>query len=80
MQPLPVPDYRWQSVSMDFITWLPKTQDGFDAIVVFCDRLTKMVHLARCNSDVTAEQTADLFFDNVFKLIGTSTLRRQSIA
>jgi len=55
---------------MDFITWLPKTQDGFDAIAVFCDRLTKMVHLARCNSDVTAEQTADLFFDNVFKLHG----------
>jgi hypothetical protein len=31
---------------MDFITQLPVTKKGYDAIAVFVDRLTKMVHFA----------------------------------
>jgi hypothetical protein len=47
LQPLSVPSFKWESVSMDFITQLPVTKRGHDAIVVFVDRLTKMVHFAR---------------------------------
>lgn len=46
LQPLAIPDYPWQSVSMDIITHLPCTARGHTAIVVFVDRLTKMVHFA----------------------------------
>ena len=72
MQPLEIPQFKWQrqSVSLDFIVQLPKTKKGYDAIVVFVDRLSKMVHFAACKSDVTAEQMATLLFDNVFKLHG----------
>ena len=45
----------WQSVSMDFITQLPETSRGHDAILVFVDRLTKMVHFAPTRIDVSAE-------------------------
>jgi hypothetical protein len=72
LQPLGVPDYRWQEVTLDFIVQLPKTKKGHDAIVVFVDRLSKMVHFAACRSDVTAEQTASLYYDHVFKLHGLS--------
>jgi hypothetical protein len=35
LQPLPIPTRKWQSISMDLITALPKTRSGKDAIVVF---------------------------------------------
>ena len=44
LQPLPIPDQKWESVSLDFIVNLPKTPSGFDAILVVIDRLNKMAH------------------------------------
>jgi hypothetical protein len=70
VQPLGVPEYNWQDMTMDFITQLPPTKRGHDAIVVFVDRMSKMVHFAPCKSSVTAVQTARLYYDNVFKLHG----------
>lgn len=55
---------------MDFIVQLPKTKNGFDAIVVFVDRLSKMVHFAATTTQVTAKKTARLFRHNVVRLHG----------
>ena len=65
--PLDIPGRRWESVSMDFIMDLPVTQEGHDAIVVFVDRLSKMVHLAKTTKTVTAAKTADVFISEVVK-------------
>jgi hypothetical protein len=70
LQSLPIPDNPWDSIGMDFITQLPRTRDGFDAILVFVDRLTKMCHLIKCRTDIDAEGTAQLFVDHVWKLHG----------
>lgn len=70
LQPLPMPQDTWQSVSVDFVTSLPATAEGFTAVVVFVDRLSKMVRLAPCQDTVTAEGCADLFIDTVFKSHG----------
>ena len=70
LQPLPIPHGPWEDVSMDFITQLPDTHRGHDAILVFCDRLTKMVHFAPTTTDVGAEGTARLFTEHVFRLHG----------
>lgn len=67
LHPLPIPERRWESVSMDLITDLPQTKRGYDAIVVFVDRLSKMVHVAPCCKTVTAEQLAEIFEHAVFK-------------
>lgn len=69
LQPLAIPRHKWASVSMDFITQLPPTGGPvrYDAIVVFVDRLTKMVRIAPTTSDVNSEGTAQLLYDNVFK-------------
>jgi hypothetical protein len=64
---LPVPQRRWDSVSLDLVTGLPKTAAGHDAIVVFVDRLTKMIRIVPTQQTVTAEGTARLFFDHVFR-------------
>jgi hypothetical protein len=67
LQPLPIPSEPWESVSCDFITGLPKTARGFDAIIVFVDRLTKMTHIAPTTTTVDAAGTARLFVEHVWK-------------
>ncbi|KAJ9509206.1 hypothetical protein QJQ45_001464 [Haematococcus lacustris] len=68
LNPLSIPDYRWESVSMDFITKLPSGSHGYDAICVFVDRLSKMVHFVSCCEDMKACRFAHLFIDNVYRL------------
>ncbi len=70
LQPLPVPQQRWESVALDLITDLPRTTSGVDAIVTFTDRLSKRVHLAATTKTVTAAGMARLFIDRVFVLHG----------
>jgi transposase InsO family protein len=70
LQPLPVPAAPWDSVSLDFVVALPKTEGGYDSVLVLVDRLTKMVHLVPTTTSCTAENTARLFFDNVVRLHG----------
>jgi hypothetical protein len=67
LQPLSIPSFKWESVSMDFITQLPVTKTGYDAIAVFVDRLTKMVHFAPTYTDCSARDVARLINDTVFK-------------
>lgn len=44
LQPLEIPIWKWDHITMDIITKLLKTPRGFDAIWVIFDRLTKSVH------------------------------------
>jgi hypothetical protein len=70
LQPLETPTKNWQQVSMDLIVQLPKTKAGNDAIVVFVDRLSKMVHYQAVKTTITAPELAKVFFNTVFKLHG----------
>jgi len=73
LQPLEIPEERWQTVTMDFIVQLPKTPRGYDAITVFVDKLSKQVHFAPSHTTDTASDVARIFFDNVFRLHGMPT-------
>ena len=70
LHPLPVPALKWDSVTMDLITCLPKSAKGHDAIVVFVDRLTKMVHFQPCSTTCTGLDLASMFMWQVFRLHG----------
>ena len=52
---LQIPTTRWEHISMDFITALPPTTQGNDAIMVVVDRLSKMAHFIPTSSKATAE-------------------------
>ena len=69
LQPLPIPEQKWESVSMDFITGFPKVQ-GRDCSYVVVDRPTKFAHFFSISSYYSAAQVAELFFREVFKLHG----------
>ena len=70
LRPLPIPTRPWQQVSMDLITALPRSRSGNDAIVVFVDKLTKMVHYVATTTNVTAPQLATIFMREVVRLHG----------
>jgi len=67
--PNSIPEKPWTHISADFITKLPLAQ-GYDAILVVVDRLTKMVHFIPTTEKTTAEGLARLFRDNMWKLHG----------
>ena len=69
LQPLEIPSRKWAHVTTDLVTDLPKS-GGFIDIVVFLDKLTKMVHLARTTTEVTTMEYARIFVDTVFQLHG----------
>ncbi|KAH0608324.1 uncharacterized protein H6S33_001458 [Morchella sextelata] len=59
LRPLPIPEQRWQEVSMDFINGLPESE-GYDAIMVIVDRLTKRRHFQPSNTTVNSKDIAEL--------------------
>jgi hypothetical protein len=66
LQPLPIPTNPWEEVSLDFITGLPRTKAGHDAILVVVDRLTKWGYFIPTSITIDAKETARLFHDLVF--------------
>ncbi|KAJ0894123.1 putative nucleotidyltransferase, Ribonuclease H [Helianthus annuus] len=69
LEPLPIPNGPWESISMDFITCLPKSE-GSGSIIVVVDRFSKYGTFIPAPADVTAAETARLFFKHVVKYWG----------
>ena len=70
LHPLEIPERRWQSVSLDLITDLPVTSHGYNALVVFVDRLSKMVHIEPTTKSLTSEGLVELFESRVLRYHG----------
>ena len=51
LRPLEIPEWKWDCVTMDFVTGLPRSQEGHDAIWVIVDRLTKTAHFIAIRTD-----------------------------
>ena len=59
-QPLPILGWKWEEISMDFITGLSMTQQGHDSIWVNIDRLIKSAHFIPVNTTYHAGKYAEL--------------------
>ena len=70
LKPLPIPDRNWEQVSIDFIVKLPLTPDGFDAITVCVDRLSKMAHFIASHTTDNALVVSQLYLEHIFRLHG----------
>jgi RNase H-like domain found in reverse transcriptase/Integrase zinc binding domain/Chromo (CHRromatin Organisation MOdifier) domain/Integrase core domain len=71
LEPLPIPDEKWKSLTVDFVTDLPPAGiERFDSICVVVDRFTKMAHYSPCHKTVTAQKLAHLFLRDIYKLHG----------
>ena len=65
LQPLPILERPWHSISMDFIEQLP-TSNGYTAILVVINHLTKESVFIPTTDNATAMDVADFFVTHVF--------------
>jgi hypothetical protein len=70
LQPLQVPEWKWESIGIDFITGFPRSSRGNDSIWVIVDRLTKVVHFIPVKTTYTSGQLADLYLSRFVSLHG----------
>ena len=69
-RPLPVPDSKWHSVSIDWVSGLPPTTWGHDAIMTVVDRFSKRGLFIPCRKDMTADDLIYVFLREVIRLKG----------
>nr|CAH67149.1 OSIGBa0122F23.6 [Oryza sativa] len=70
LQPLKIPEWKWEEIGMDFITGLPRTSAGHDSIWVVVDRLTKVAHFIPVKTTYTGHKLAELYMARVVCLHG----------
>lgn len=70
LQPLPIPAWKWDDISMDFIVGLPHTSRHHDSIWVIVDRLTKTAHFLPVHTTYPTKRYAELYMDRIVCLHG----------
>nr|GFC50449.1 retrotransposon protein, putative, Ty3-gypsy subclass [Tanacetum cinerariifolium] len=71
LQPLDIPVWKWDEISIDFVTGLPQTRRRHDAIWVVVDRLTKSAHFLLIRKDYSVSSLAEIFQQEIVRLHGT---------
>jgi len=70
LQPLSIPGWKWEEVSMDFISGLPTSVKGYDSIWVIVDRLTKVARFIPVRTNYRPHQYAELYFEHIVRQYG----------
>ena len=73
LQSLQIPNRRWAQVSLDFITGLPRSSNGNDAILTLVDSVSKMAHFIPTKTTVSAAETVELLADRLVRYHGFPT-------
>ncbi|GJU71017.1 putative reverse transcriptase domain-containing protein [Tanacetum coccineum] len=60
-----IPEWKWDKITMDFITKLPKTKSGYNTIWVIVDRMTKSAHFLAMREEYSTERLAKLYIDEI---------------
>ncbi|KAJ9553181.1 hypothetical protein OSB04_017226 [Centaurea solstitialis] len=60
-----IPEWKWERISRDFVTKLPKTKKGHDSIWVIVDRLTKSAHFLPIRETYSIDRLAKLYVDEI---------------
>ncbi|GAB2295080.1 hypothetical protein Dimus_038336 [Dionaea muscipula] len=71
LQNLPIPEWNWEHVTMDFVSGLPLTWKGHDAVWVIVDKLTKSAHFLPVKMTFSLERLAHLYEREIIILHGT---------
>ena len=70
LQPFPIPSWKWEIISLDFVTGLPKNKNLNDSIMVVVDKLSKEAHFIPVKTTYKAANIADIFLKQIFRLHG----------
>ena len=70
LQPLSIPEWKWEHITMDFVTGLPRTLGGNNAIWVIVDRLTKSAHFLPMKVNFSMDRLASLYIKEIVRMHG----------
>jgi hypothetical protein len=70
LQSLPIPTWKWEDISMDFIVGFPRTTKGYDSIWVIIDRLTKVAHFLPVKTYYPVITYAQMYIARILSLHG----------
>ena len=70
MQPLPSPEWKWENITMDFVTASPRTPSGYEVVWVIIDRLMKSAHFIPLRVGYSLEKLAQLYIKEIVRLHG----------
>jgi hypothetical protein len=65
LQPLSIPEWKWENICMDFIMGLLRTSCGYNSIWVIVDRLTKSAHFIPVSTTYRVRQYAKLYISHI---------------
>ena len=65
-----IPEWKWEMITMDFITKLPKSPSGYDTIWVIVDRLTKSAHFIPIKESFKMERLTRTYIQEIVRLHG----------
>ena len=68
LHPVPISEWKWEHITMDFVVDLSRTQIDHDAIWGIVDRLTKSAHFLAIYSTFSLDRLARLYIDEIVKL------------
>ncbi|KAA3453025.1 pol protein [Gossypium australe] len=70
LQPVKIPQWKWERITMDFVSGLPLTPSKKDAVWVIVDRLTKSAHFIPVRVDYSLQRLAKLYVAEIVRLHG----------
>ncbi|KAG8479381.1 hypothetical protein CXB51_029708 [Gossypium anomalum] len=69
-EPVKIPLWKWERVTMDFVSGLPLTPSKKDSVWVIVDRLTKSAHFIPVRTDYSLQKLANLYVAEIVRLHG----------
>ncbi|GKE27116.1 putative reverse transcriptase domain-containing protein [Tanacetum coccineum] len=69
-----IPEWKWDNITMDFITKLPKSSQGFDTIWVIVDQLTKYAHFLPIRENNPLDKLVRLYLNRIVAIHGIPAL------
>ncbi|RVW78377.1 Transposon Ty3-G Gag-Pol polyprotein [Vitis vinifera] len=70
LQPLAIPEWKWEHITMDFVIGLPRTLGGNNVIWVIVDRLTKSAHFLPMKVNFSLDRLASLYVKEIVRMHG----------
>ena len=70
LQPLPIPKWKWDNITMDFVIGLPRTRSKKNGVWVIVDHLTKSAHFLAMKITDPMNSLAKLYIQEVVRLHG----------
>ena len=70
LNPLPIPQWKGDNITMDFVSGFPLTQRKHDSVWVIMDKLTKCAHFLPLRLDYSMDRVAELYVSEIIRLHG----------